>query len=169
MHSTVCMYIYIYIYLYCHPQTDCFIVSQLFKVARHVGHLKLRSKPAQLYVRLSIRPLGQLEYHVSLGNYKVLCSNISSNVRLFTFYALPDARVLNSFEELCIIQAVAINSFTRVLNPHGGEYILSSTNRPFRCITNEGGSKSSNPQQERRVIAEPFLDHTLTLFIKQKN
>ena len=31
------LYIYIYIYIYCHPQTDCFIVSQLFSVARHVG------------------------------------------------------------------------------------------------------------------------------------
>ena len=29
----VCMlYIYIYIYIYSHPQTDCFIVSQLFSV-----------------------------------------------------------------------------------------------------------------------------------------
>ena len=27
--SCVCVYIYIYIYMYCHPQTDCFIVSQL--------------------------------------------------------------------------------------------------------------------------------------------
>ena len=53
--------------MYCHPQTDCFIVSRLFSVARHVGRLKLGSKPAQLYIRLSIRPLGQQAYHVSLG------------------------------------------------------------------------------------------------------
>ena len=50
----VCVYIYIYIYIhththpprqvgvcvciyiYCHPQTDCFVVSQLFSVARHI-------------------------------------------------------------------------------------------------------------------------------------
>ena len=38
---------------------DCFVVSQLFSVARHVGRLKLGSKPTQLYVRLSIRPLDQ--------------------------------------------------------------------------------------------------------------
>ena len=31
------IYIYIYIYIYCNPQTDCFIVSQLFSVAK--GHL----------------------------------------------------------------------------------------------------------------------------------
>ena len=30
-------YLNIYIYIYCHPQTDCFIVSQLFSVARHAG------------------------------------------------------------------------------------------------------------------------------------
>ena len=53
------IYIYIYIYIYCHPQTDCFIVPQLFSVARHVGCLKLGSKPAELYVRLSIKLLGQ--------------------------------------------------------------------------------------------------------------
>ena len=55
---------YIYIYIYCHPQTYCFVVSQLFSVARHVGRLKLASKSAQLSVRLSIRPLGQQVYHV---------------------------------------------------------------------------------------------------------
>ena len=42
--------IYIYIYIYCHPQTDCFVLSELFSVARHVGRLKLGSKPIQLYV-----------------------------------------------------------------------------------------------------------------------
>ena len=41
-----------YIYIYYHPQTDCFVVSQLFNVARHIGCLKLGLKPAQLYVRL---------------------------------------------------------------------------------------------------------------------
>ena len=106
-------------YVYCHPQTDCFVVSQLFSVARHVRRLKLGSKPAQLYVSLSIRPLGQQAYHHQRGNFKVL----SSGVSLFTFYTLPDTRVLNSFEELCIMQAAAVNSFDRVLNPHGGANI----------------------------------------------
>ena len=58
------IYIYIYLYIYCHPQTSCFVVSQLFSVARHVEGLKPGSKPAQLYVRLSIGPLGQQAYHV---------------------------------------------------------------------------------------------------------
>ena len=47
------IYIYTYIYTYCHPQTDSFIVSQLFSVARHTGRFKLSLKPAQLYVRLA--------------------------------------------------------------------------------------------------------------------
>ena len=59
------IYIYIYILIDCHPQTDCFVASQLFSVARHVGRLKLGSKPAQLQVRLSIRPLCQQANHVS--------------------------------------------------------------------------------------------------------
>ena len=41
---------------------------------------------------------------------------------MFTFYTLPDTRVLNSFEELCIMRAAAVNSFARMLNPHGGVY-----------------------------------------------
>ena len=61
------IYIYIYIYIYCHPQTDCFVESQLFSVARPVGRLKLGWKPAQLYVRLSIIPLSQKANHVSSG------------------------------------------------------------------------------------------------------
>ena len=52
------IYIYIYIYIYCHPQTDCFVLSELFSVARHVGRSKPGSKPVQHYVRLSLRPLG---------------------------------------------------------------------------------------------------------------
>ena len=51
-------YICIYIYIYCHPQTDSFVLLQLFSVARHVGRLNLGSKPAQHYVILSIRPIG---------------------------------------------------------------------------------------------------------------
>ena len=36
-------------------------------MSRHVGRLKLGSKPTQLYVRFSIRPLGQQAYHVGKG------------------------------------------------------------------------------------------------------
>ena len=46
-------------YIYCHLQPDCFVLSELFSVARYVGRLEQRSKPVQLYVSLSIRPLGQ--------------------------------------------------------------------------------------------------------------
>ena len=63
-HSHTHKYIYIYIYIYCHPETDCFVLSELFSVARHVGRSKPGSKPIQLYVRLSLRPLGQQAYHV---------------------------------------------------------------------------------------------------------
>ena len=59
--------IFIYMNIYCHPQIDCFVVSRLFSVARHVRRLKLGSKPAQLYVRLSIIPLSLQANHVSSG------------------------------------------------------------------------------------------------------
>ena len=58
------LYIYIYIYIYCHPQTDCFDLSEFFSVAKHVGRSMSGSKPIQLYVRLTLRPLGQQAYHV---------------------------------------------------------------------------------------------------------
>ena len=119
--------------IYCHLHTDCFVASQLFSVARHVGRLKLGSKPAQIYVSLSISPISQQAYDVGLGNYKV-CSNSRSSVRLFTFYTLPDTRLLKSYKEFCIMRAAAQNSFIKVLNPHGGAYILSSRDRLFRCI-----------------------------------
>ena len=41
----------------CHPQTDCFVLSELFSVARHIGRSKPGSKPVQLYVRLNLKPL----------------------------------------------------------------------------------------------------------------
>ena len=64
----VCVYVsvcvYIYIYIYSHPQTDCFILSELFSVARHAGRSKAGSKPVQLYVRLCFRPLVHQADHV---------------------------------------------------------------------------------------------------------
>ena len=89
-------------YIYSHPQTDCFIQSELFSVARHVGRSKPGSKPIQLCVRLSLRLLGHQVSHFWLRELlKYLCSNSSSSVRfLHIFYTLSVTRVLNSFEEL---------------------------------------------------------------------
>ena len=89
----------IYIYIYCHLQTDCFVLSELFSVARLAGRSKPGSKPIQLYVRLSLRPLGQQAYHV----LRYLCSN-SSSVRLFPFlipYRLPECSILSKSFALC--------------------------------------------------------------------
>ena len=108
---------YIYIYIYSHPQTDCLVLSELFSVARHVGLSKLGSKPIQLYVRLRLRPLGQQAYHVWLREFLRYYVETAAAVCLH-FYTLSTTRVLNSFEELCIMRAAAENSFTRVLNPH---------------------------------------------------
>ena len=40
-----CCQIYTHIYTYRHPHTDCFVVSQVFSVARHASFSKLGSKP----------------------------------------------------------------------------------------------------------------------------
>ena len=63
------MYIYIYLFIYCHPQTDCFVLSEPFSVASHAERSKPGSKSIQLYVRLNLRQLGQQADHVSLGNF----------------------------------------------------------------------------------------------------
>ena len=65
-----------------HPQTDYFVVTQLFNVIRHLWYFKLGLKPAQVYVRLSIIPLSHQSNKHHLGNYKALCSS-------FRFYILP--------------------------------------------------------------------------------
>ena len=56
--------VYIYIYIYCNPQTDCFVLSELFSVARQAGRSKPGSKAVQLNVRLNLRPLGHQADHV---------------------------------------------------------------------------------------------------------
>ena len=45
------IYIYIYIYIYCHLQTDCFVVSQLFRVATLTRCFELGSKRSWFDVR----------------------------------------------------------------------------------------------------------------------
>ena len=118
-------------YIYCHPQTDCFVLSELFSVARHVGRLNPWSKLVQLYVRLSIRPLGQQAYHVGEGNYKVLCS--SSSVRLFTFL-YPIGYQSAQFFRRALHYASGVRKFLRqsAQLPWGIVYIV--TDRLFRSI-----------------------------------
>ena len=113
---------YTHTHIYCHPQTDCFVLSELCNVARHVGCSKPGSKPIQLFVRLSLRPLGQQAYQVWPREFLRYYVVTAAAVCLY-FYTLSATRLLNSFEELCIMPAAAENSFTRVLNHHGGAYI----------------------------------------------
>ena len=127
------IYIYIYIYIY-------YILSSTDRVFRCITTLQGGNTRRTLEAGIETRPtIRYTQYQTAqptsaprqLGNYE----GLSSSIRLFIFYTLPDIRVLNSFEELCLMQAAAENSFARFLNPHGGAYILSSTDRLFRCIT----------------------------------
>ena len=95
--------IYIYIYIYILLSTDSFVVSQLFIMAKHVGHLKLGSKPAQLYVRLSIRPLGQQSYHVAKGIIRYYVATAAAAfVRLhFIPYRIPECSIRSKSFALC--------------------------------------------------------------------
>ena len=122
-HTHIC----IYIYIYCHPQTDCFVVSQLFSVASHIGRFKRGLKPAKIYVKLSIILLSYQTTYVSSG---IIRHYVVAFVCLH--FALLNTNVLDSLEELCIMQVAAINSFAKMLHHWGKEYILSSTDRLFR-------------------------------------
>ena len=56
--------------IYCHPQTDCFVVSQLFSAIRHAGRFNLESKPTELYTRLGIQPLRHIYMCVCVHVYR---------------------------------------------------------------------------------------------------
>ena len=120
---------YIYIYIYNHLGTDCFVVSQLFSVTRHVGHFKLRLKATQLYVRLRILLLSPQLPYFRLG---IIRHYVVAIVCLH--FALPHTRMLNSYQKLCIRRIAVVNSLARVLNPLWGMYILSSTDSLLCCI-----------------------------------
>ena len=105
-------------YIHCHLQTYCFVVSQLFSVAKHVRRLKPGSKP---YLRSTTKSnkrttlaKGFIRYYVATAAAASVCLH---------FYTLSATRVLNSFEELYIMRVAAENSFARVLNSHGWTYI----------------------------------------------
>ena len=56
------------LYMY-HPQTDCFVVSQLFSMARLTKHFRLGSKPPQLYFRLSMLPFSHQATYIYIYIY----------------------------------------------------------------------------------------------------
>ena len=157
------------------------MISQLFSVARHVGHLKQGSKPAQLYVRLSIRQniqiiqidlvsdrifklltivqQGHLVGKVLLWyiNYcRLVNKRTTSASGIIKYYAaaaaaafvclhfipywIPEWSILSKSFELYERQPKTRSQecSTPIFGcvcVCGGAYILSSTDRLFRCIT----------------------------------
>ena len=120
----VCTYIYIYTHIltHRHPQTDCFVLSELFSAVRHAGRSKPGSKPVQLCVRLCFRPLVHQAETLAKGIFKVFLflETAAAVVCLHFFipYRLPECSILS--KSFCITLAAAGNSFARELNPHGG-------------------------------------------------
>ena len=77
-----------FICIYCHPRTDCFVLSEFFSVAG--------SKPVQLYVRLSFKPVGHQADYVGKGNFKVfnLATEAAAFVYIFIPYRIPECSIL---------------------------------------------------------------------------
>ena len=83
---------YIYIYIYCHPQTDCFIVSQLFSVARPTRCFKLRSKPWWIYVSRTSCSISIVILRVSEGILYIYLSTymlLATKRAQFVLRAMP--------------------------------------------------------------------------------
>ena len=101
-------WIYIYVYIYCHPQTDCFVQSELFSVARHIR----RSKPGS---KNSPYLLNVCEY-IYIYIYIYSINNVNFSLRnwqhkpLFTFTRFwRKSTVMNLFMSL---YTVSITEFT---------------------------------------------------------
>ena len=63
--------IYIYIYIYIYPQTNCFVVSQVFSVARLARCFKLGLKPSWLYINQISYPRAIIILSVSKGIFYI--------------------------------------------------------------------------------------------------
>ena len=70
------------IYIYNHPQTTCFVLSELFIVARQARFPKLRSKPGWLKRQSKILPLSHEETNASEGNLNAYVSHLFAYIRL---------------------------------------------------------------------------------------
>ena len=108
--------VYIYLYIYCHPQRDCFVLSELFSVARQARFLKVGSKPGWLKRQDSTTlPRGDQRKRRKL---KRLC------ITFVYIYPLNGYQELNSFEEPSFTLVATITSLVRELTPPGvGEHI----------------------------------------------
>ena len=105
---SMCKYIYIYIYIY------IVIHRQTFSLYHNSSMwLDMQDQnPPNFYVMLCILPLNPQSTYISSGITILYVSALAC-----LHFALPDTKVLNSLEELCIMRVAAINSFARVLNP----------------------------------------------------
>ena len=91
--------IYIF-HIYCHPQTDCFVVSQLLGVARHWDWKPADSNANPWFYHSATRKPAQANiYHICF----------------VYIYLLNSYRELNSFEEPCFTLVATITSLAREL------------------------------------------------------
>ena len=121
----------IYVYIYCHRQTDCFVVSQLFSGAKHVGCLKLGLKPIQLCVWLSIIPLSQ----------KV---NVSS--RIIRYYVVAFFCL-----HFCLTRYQSAQFIQRALH-----YVSGSRKFLCQCTQPHGERIYCHPQTDCFVVSQLF-------------
>ena len=106
--------------IYSQPQTDCFVLSELFCIDRHVGRSKLESKPIQTYVSLSLRPLGQRVCLCSVS-FKVFW-HVCLYVYFCTFVCLSVCAIVYVYRRLSEIQVITIYSSKILININIKQY-----------------------------------------------
>ena len=93
--------IYIYIYIVIHRY--CFVLSELFSVARHIGRSKPGSKPVQHYVTLrshTARPTSAPRWLREFLRYYVVAAAASVCLHFIPF-RLPECSILSKSFALC--------------------------------------------------------------------
>ena len=107
--------------IYSHPQTDCFVISKFFSVARHVVRLKLGSEPGQqaFHVGWPIHPTKPKHYCIVWDE---------------PLQAL-DSMLMNTKLNLCAL-------ITQVTFPH-------KTEPPWNWLTNSPTLEAASHQPKR--------------------
>ena len=114
----VCVCIYIYIYIVIHRQTVLFYQNSSVWLDtqdtrsrdRNPSNFTLDWVSDHSATKRTTLAKGILRYFI--------LATAAAAAFVYIFYTLSATRVLNSFEELCIMLAAAENSFARELNPH---------------------------------------------------
>ena len=92
----------IYIYIYSHPQTDCFVLSELFSVARHAGRSEPGSKPSNFTLDCDSDQSSTKRTTLAKGILRYFYFSAAAAF-VYIFYTLSATRVLKVVKKVLIL------------------------------------------------------------------